>query len=54
MQQKASKVLMIRPVKFGFNEQTAGSNSFQQTAALEALCCIEANLVRNGLFVRIY
>lgn len=23
-------VLMIRPVKFGFNEQTAGSNAFQQ------------------------
>jgi len=28
--QKASEILMIRPVKFGYNEQTAGSNSFQQ------------------------
>jgi hypothetical protein len=32
MKQKASKILMIRPVSFGFNEQTAGSNSFQKTA----------------------
>ncbi|OFY85589.1 MAG: amidinotransferase [Bacteroidetes bacterium RIFCSPLOWO2_12_FULL_35_15] len=29
MQNKTSKVLMIRPVQFGFNEQTATSNSFQ-------------------------
>lgn len=28
--QTTSKVLMIRPVKFGFNEQTAGNNSFQK------------------------
>lgn len=32
MQQKASKILMIRPVLFGYNEQTAGSNSFQHSA----------------------
>lgn len=29
MQNKASKILMIKPVQFGFNEQTATSNSFQ-------------------------
>ncbi|MCW3083058.1 MAG: Amidinotransferase [Bacteroidetes bacterium] len=32
MQQKPSNILMIRPVSFGFNKQTAESNSFQQTA----------------------
>ncbi len=32
MQHKTSRILMIRPVSFGFNEQTAASNSFQQTA----------------------
>ena len=31
MEQKASEILMIRPVKFGFNLQTAESNSFQQS-----------------------
>jgi hypothetical protein len=30
MKQSSSKVLMIRPVKFGYNEQTAASNSFQK------------------------
>src|ERR1043165_4804686 len=33
MQNKASRILMIRPVKFGFNDQTAGSNSFQTNSA---------------------
>ena len=28
-QQTTSTILMIRPVNFGFNEQTAGSNVFQ-------------------------
>ena len=28
--QSSSKVLMVRPVRFGFNEQTAGNNSFQK------------------------
>lgn len=28
-----SHILMIRPVNFGFNEQTAGSNAFQNRAA---------------------
>jgi hypothetical protein len=29
MKRSASKIMMIRPVLFGFNEQTADSNSFQ-------------------------
>lgn len=29
MNQSTSNILMIRPVSFGFNEQTAGSNAFQ-------------------------
>ena len=29
MQNKASKIFMLRPIQFGFNEQTADSNSFQ-------------------------
>lgn len=29
----ASRVLMVRPVRFGFNEQTAASNSFQSAIA---------------------
>jgi hypothetical protein len=36
MKEKASKILMIRPVRFGFNEQTAASNSFQNKADAEA------------------
>lgn len=32
MMSKPSKILMIQPVKFGYNEQTAGSNSFQNKA----------------------
>ncbi|HEX3387129.1 MAG TPA: arginine deiminase-related protein [Mucilaginibacter sp.] len=32
-QQTTSTILMIRPVNFGFNEQTAGSNSFQNRSA---------------------
>jgi hypothetical protein len=31
--QGASAVLMVRPANFGFNEQTAGSNEFQQRPA---------------------
>jgi len=39
--QSTSKILMVRPAKFGFNEQTAGNNAFQSkgdavTAAQEA------------------
>jgi len=32
-QQTTSNILMIRPVNFGFNEQTAGSNAFQNRNA---------------------
>jgi len=32
-QQTTSTILMIRPVNFGFNEQTAGSNAFQNRNA---------------------
>ncbi|MEZ0485163.1 citrulline utilization hydrolase CtlX [Fibrella aquatica] len=30
--QTTSRILMIRPVRFGFNEQTASSNTFQDTS----------------------
>jgi len=33
MSQSTSHILMIRPVNFGFNEQTAGSNAFQNRKA---------------------
>lgn len=33
MTQNASRVLMVRPANFGYNLQTAGSNSFQHTSA---------------------
>jgi hypothetical protein len=33
MSQTTSKILMIRPASFGFNEQTAESNAFQQSQA---------------------
>ncbi len=33
--QATSRILMIRPVRFGFNEQTAESNAFQVTALAE-------------------
>lgn len=32
MKGNASRIFMVRPVMFGFNEQTAGSNSFQNKA----------------------
>ncbi|MCD8739575.1 arginine deiminase-related protein [Mucilaginibacter roseus] len=34
--QATSNILMIRPVAFGFNEQTAGSNAFQNKSAEQA------------------
>jgi hypothetical protein len=34
-QQTTSTILMIRPVNFGFNEQTAGSNAFQNRNAAQ-------------------
>ena len=56
---------MIRPVKFGFNEQTAGSNSFQNTAneaeaatvqqkALEEFDAFSDLLISSGIDVLIY
>jgi len=33
MSQTTSHLLMVRPANFGFNEQTAGSNAFQQNNA---------------------
>jgi hypothetical protein len=30
MNQTTSNLLMVRPVHFGFNEQTASTNSFQE------------------------
>lgn len=33
--QTTSTILMIRPVNFGFNEQTAGSNAFQNRNAVQ-------------------
>ncbi len=35
MSQTTSTILMIRPVNFGFNEQTAGSNAFQNRNAAQ-------------------
>lgn len=34
--QNAPAVLMIRPVRFGFNQQTAATNTFQQQKALDS------------------
>ena len=35
--QTAGAVLMVRPARFGFNEQTAGSNEFQRRSAADAV-----------------
>ncbi|MDB5143934.1 MAG: amidinotransferase [Mucilaginibacter sp.] len=35
MSQTTSTILMIRPVNFGFNEQTAGSNAFQNRSVAQ-------------------
>ena len=34
--QTTDRVLMVRPIRFGFNEETAGSNAFQQRSASDA------------------
>lgn len=47
MQQTASKILMIRPARFGFNQETADSNSFQQQAADLSSEKIQAEAVRE-------
>jgi hypothetical protein len=65
MKQKGSSVLMIRPVKFGFNEQTASSNSFQQmeseispeaiqAQALKEFDAFAELLVSNGIDIIIF
>src|SRR6201993_4208643 len=59
-QQTTSTILMIRPVNFGFNEQTAGSNAFQnrnaeqqqvQDKALKEFDALVNVLRRNGVEV---
>ena len=65
MLNKASKILMIRPIKFGFNTQTAESNSFQQKAeidnaetiqskALQEFDAFSNKLIATGIDVVIY
>lgn len=65
MLNKASKILMIRPIKFGFNQQTAESNSFQQKAekdnaesiqlkALQEFDTFSNKLIAAGIDVIIY
>lgn len=61
MNHLTSHILMIRPVSFGFNEQTAGSNSFQnrveeqniQQKALAEFDAFAGTLRANGLDVTI-
>lgn len=56
-----SHLLMIRPVKFGFNEQTAGSNAFQkngeqtevQKKALQEFNAFVEILKKNGVDVTV-
>lgn len=59
-QQTTSTILMIRPVNFGFNEQTAGSNAFQnrnagqqqvQDNALKEFDTLVNTLRQNGVEV---
>lgn len=60
--QSTSHILMIRPVNFGFNEETAGSNAFQnrdpaqhniQHEALKEFTELAEVLVANGVDVTI-
>lgn len=62
MSQSTSHILMIRPVNFGFNEETAGSNAFQspgaaehniQHEALKEFTGLAGVLVANGVDVTI-
>jgi hypothetical protein len=61
-QQSTTNLLMIRPVAFGFNEQTAGSNAFQkmdadqllvQQKALAEFDALVAALCANGVNVTV-
>ena len=65
MQNKKSRVLMVRPIHFGFNEQTAGSNSFQQLTksvtaesiqlkAIEEFEFFSSTLIASGIDVQIF
>ncbi|MFL5763066.1 MAG: citrulline utilization hydrolase CtlX [Bacteroidia bacterium] len=65
MHTKASRILMIRPIRFGHNEQTAGSNSFQKKEEGESYAAIQENalsefdnmtslLIRTGIDVMIF
>jgi hypothetical protein len=65
MQNKMSRVLMVRPIHFGFNEQTAKSNSFQQLTtlvtaesiqlkALEEFEFFSSTLIASGIDVQIF
>jgi hypothetical protein len=47
MQNKASKIFMVRPVLFGFNPQTANSNSFQHTQNNAESQIIQAEAVKE-------
>jgi hypothetical protein len=62
MNQSTSNILMIRPVNFGFNEQTAGSNAFQnrddnnsavQAKALQEFDGFVKTLRENGVNVTV-
>jgi hypothetical protein len=50
MKEKASKILMVKPVRFGFNEETAASNSFQNKADTEAESIQKAALAEFNEF----
>lgn len=47
MQNKSTKLLMIRPIKFGYNLQTAGSNSFQQEMDMEDAEAIQTKALQE-------
>ncbi len=62
MRQSTNNLLMIRPVSFGFNEQTAGSNAFQnrdddnnavQAKALQEFDGFVRTLRENGINVTV-
>jgi hypothetical protein len=62
MNQSTNNILMIRPVSFGFNEQTAGSNAFQnrdadqqavQNKALAEFDAFVNTLKENGVSVTV-
>src|ERR1700733_12662544 len=48
-QQSTSHILMIRPVNFGFNEETAASNAFQQRNADKTAASEKAQQEFDGM-----